>query len=147
MLLHQDRLGTNTKHKGSFSSKQLAAHTGTSRAEFRTRFPRAPAAFARVFSSSSAERTAAAAARTGNETHTRDASDKTHRTHAPGKSTVVSIANGWLRYLPHAEHFTGPRANEQYEVLQSTFEAGAAEELIRQALALQQALESEPKPR
>lgn len=58
-----------------------------------------------------------------------------------GFARVVSIGNGWLRYLPHAEHFAVPRANEQYEVLQSTFEPAAAEALIEQALALQLTLQ------
>jgi len=53
---------------------------------------------------------------------------------------VVSIANGWLRYLPHPDHFAAPRATEQYEILQSTFVEGAAEDLLRTGLALRERL-------
>lgn len=43
----------------------------------------------------------------------------------------LSIANGWLRYLPHPEHFELPGANQQYEVLNSVFPADAAQRLLR----------------
>jgi hypothetical protein len=43
---------------------------------------------------------------------------------------VVGIANGWLRYLPHASDLAHPRAHQHYEVLQSTFAPGACEALL-----------------
>jgi hypothetical protein len=43
---------------------------------------------------------------------------------------VCGIANGWLRYLPHADDFAHPRAGEHYEVLMSTFAPGACERLL-----------------
>jgi hypothetical protein len=43
----------------------------------------------------------------------------------------LSIANGWLRYLPHPEHFELPRAHEQYEVLNSVFPADTARRLLQ----------------
>lgn len=49
---------------------------------------------------------------------------------------VVSIANGWLRYLPHADHFASDRAEERYEILQSTFEPDAATRLIEAGVGL-----------
>jgi hypothetical protein len=42
----------------------------------------------------------------------------------------LSIANGWLRYLPHPDHFELPHADEQYEVLNSVFPAEAAGRLL-----------------
>ena len=42
----------------------------------------------------------------------------------------LSIANGWLRYLPHPDHFDLPDANQQYEVLNSVFPADAARRLL-----------------
>jgi hypothetical protein len=47
---------------------------------------------------------------------------------APG--AVVSIANGWLRYLPHPRNFTEPDAGEKYEILMSTFAPDAALRLL-----------------
>ena len=43
---------------------------------------------------------------------------------------VVGIANGWLRYLPHATDLAHPLAHQHYEVLQSTFAPGACEALL-----------------
>ena len=43
---------------------------------------------------------------------------------------VCGIANGWLRYLPHADDFAHPRAGEHYEVLMSTFAPEACERLL-----------------
>jgi hypothetical protein len=45
-------------------------------------------------------------------------------------AAVLSIANGWLRYLPHAEDFSAPQAALGYEVLSSTFVPEAAEQLL-----------------
>ena len=42
----------------------------------------------------------------------------------------LSIANGWLRYLPHPDHFELPQAHQQYEVLNSVFPADAARRLL-----------------
>ena len=47
---------------------------------------------------------------------------------APG--AVVSIANGWLRYLPHPCNFAEPDAGEKYEILMSTFAPDAALRLL-----------------
>jgi hypothetical protein len=47
-----------------------------------------------------------------------------------GPSAVLAIANGWLRYLPHARDFSDPNANRGYEVLTSTFEPEAAAQLL-----------------
>jgi hypothetical protein len=60
-----------------------------------------------------------------------------------GHARVVSIANGWLRYLPHASHFVEPHAVEKYEVLQSTFEPDAAATLLESALALKEEMLNE----
>jgi len=49
---------------------------------------------------------------------------------------LVSIANGWLRYLPHGRNFDEPQAHQRYEILQSTFERDAAERLLGEAQAL-----------
>ncbi len=43
---------------------------------------------------------------------------------------VVGIANGWLRYLPHADDLAHPRAHQHYEVVSSLFAADAAEKLL-----------------
>lgn len=47
-----------------------------------------------------------------------------------GRAGVVGIANGWLRYLPHAEDLAHPEAALHYEVLESILAAGAAEQLL-----------------
>jgi len=49
---------------------------------------------------------------------------------------VVSIANGWLRYLPHPRNFAEPDAEHAYEVLMSTFGPDAATHLLDAADAL-----------
>jgi hypothetical protein len=49
---------------------------------------------------------------------------------------LVSIANGWLRYLPHPRNFASPGAHQRYEILQSTFVPEAAERLLGEAEAL-----------
>ncbi len=43
---------------------------------------------------------------------------------------VLSIANGWLRYLPHARNYTEAEADRHYEVLMSTFVPDAASRLL-----------------
>ncbi len=43
---------------------------------------------------------------------------------------VIGIANGWLRYLPHAADLEHPRAHQHYEVLQSLLAPGACEVLL-----------------
>jgi hypothetical protein len=43
---------------------------------------------------------------------------------------VAGIANGWLRYLPHADDLAHPQATEHYEVLQSIVAPGACEQLL-----------------
>jgi len=43
---------------------------------------------------------------------------------------LCGIANGWLRYLPHARDLAHPRAEQHYEVLQSLLAPGAAERLL-----------------
>ncbi|MCP3984198.1 MAG: hypothetical protein GY723_07400 [bacterium] len=55
-------------------------------------------------------------------------------------AAVLSIAGGWLRYLPHTRNFEEPGAHLAYEVLQSTFVPEAAEQL----LALGASLDREP---
>ncbi|MCZ6784796.1 MAG: neutral/alkaline non-lysosomal ceramidase N-terminal domain-containing protein [Proteobacteria bacterium] len=51
-------------------------------------------------------------------------------------ASVVSIANGWLRYLPHHSHFAEPRADQRYEILQSTFVPSSAGRLLEAGLDL-----------
>jgi hypothetical protein len=55
-------------------------------------------------------------------------------------AAVVSIANGWMRYLPHRSNFEEPDAHVKYEILQSTFPPHAAERLIDAGLSLAQGL-------
>ena len=52
---------------------------------------------------------------------------------------VIGIANGWLRYLPHASDLSHPDAECHYEVLQSLLAPGACEALLAagEALALE----------
>jgi hypothetical protein len=45
-------------------------------------------------------------------------------------AAVLSIANGWLRYLPHPDEFAEPHADQGYEVLTSTFVPEAASRLL-----------------
>ena len=42
----------------------------------------------------------------------------------------MSIANGWLRYLPSGAHFESSNAHHGYEVLQSTLVPEAATRLL-----------------
>jgi hypothetical protein len=60
-----------------------------------------------------------------------------------GPGAIVSIANGWLRYLPHADHFVEPDAEQRYEILNSTFVPEAANLLVRTGLELRAKLTSE----
>jgi hypothetical protein len=53
---------------------------------------------------------------------------------APG--AVVSIANGWFRYLPHALNFAEPEAELRYEIAMSTFVPDAASRMIDAGVAL-----------
>jgi hypothetical protein len=61
----------------------------------------------------------------------------------PPPAALLSIANGWLRYLPHERHFRAPGAERHYEVLMSTFEADAATRLLDEAERLERALAAE----
>lgn len=45
-------------------------------------------------------------------------------------ASVLGIANGWLRYLPHPRNFEAPGAEQSYEVLMSTLVPDAAERLL-----------------
>ena len=45
-------------------------------------------------------------------------------------AAVLSIANGWLRYLPHPQNFQEENAHHFYEVLMSTLVPDAAERLL-----------------
>ena len=45
-------------------------------------------------------------------------------------AAVLSIANGWMRYLPHPDDFAEPGAHQGYEVLTSTFVPEAARRLL-----------------
>ena len=55
-------------------------------------------------------------------------------------AALLSIANGWLRYLPHASNFAEPAAHTHYEVLMSTFQPDAAKRLLDEAERLDRAL-------
>jgi hypothetical protein len=58
-------------------------------------------------------------------------------------AALLSIANGWLRYLPHERNFREPGAHRHYEVLMSTFEADAASRLLDEAERLERSLAAE----
>jgi len=57
-------------------------------------------------------------------------------------ASLVGIANGWLRYLPHPRNFQEPGAHRHYEILMSTLEPPAAELLVREGLRLDRALDA-----
>jgi hypothetical protein len=57
---------------------------------------------------------------------------------APG--AIVSIANGWLRYLPHPRNFAEPDADLRYEIAMSTFEPDAATRLLDAGTTLREQL-------
>ena len=60
----------------------------------------------------------------------------------PGRiGAVIGIANGWLRYLPHAADLSHPRAHWHYEVLQSLLAPGACEALLGAGEELARALD------
>jgi hypothetical protein len=63
---------------------------------------------------------------------------KRRRGGAPG--AIVSIANGWLRYLPHPRDFAEPDADLRYEVAMSTFEPDAALRLLEAGARLRDRL-------
>ena len=56
-------------------------------------------------------------------------------------ASVISIANGWMRYLPHEMNFDEPLAEQKYEILQSTFVPQAATVLLEAAVSLAANLE------
>jgi len=58
-------------------------------------------------------------------------------------AALLSIANGWLRYLPHERGFSEPGAHRHYEVLMSTFAADAATRLLDAAERLDRRLGAE----
>ncbi len=58
-------------------------------------------------------------------------------------AAVASIANGWLRYLPHPANFAEPGAEESYEVLMSTLVPEAATRLLDAAQQLDAELAAE----
>ena len=60
-----------------------------------------------------------------------------------GPAALLSIANGWLRYLPHERNFDEPGAHTHYEVLMSTFETHAATRLLEAAERLERRLGAE----
>jgi hypothetical protein len=51
-------------------------------------------------------------------------------------AALVSIANGWLRYLPHERHFEEDGAEHRYEILQSTLSPEASRRLLDAAEGL-----------
>jgi hypothetical protein len=61
---------------------------------------------------------------------------------AGGPASVVGIANGWIRYLPHPEDFRDPDAHLKYEILQSTLVPEAATRLLDEAESLASGLAS-----
>jgi hypothetical protein len=46
------------------------------------------------------------------------------------RGLVVSIANGWLRYLPHPRDLAHPESHQHYEVLSSLLAPGSCEKLL-----------------
>jgi hypothetical protein len=55
-------------------------------------------------------------------------------------AALISIANGWMRYLPHARNFEEPEAETKYEILMSTLVSDAAERLLARAESLARGL-------
>ncbi len=64
------------------------------------------------------------------EPTTRVGLDWASRSKPDGIGCVVGIANGWLRYLPHADDLAHPCSHEHYEVLSSLFAPSACERLL-----------------
>lgn len=58
-------------------------------------------------------------------------------------AAVVSIANGWLRYLPHSKSYAEPGARERYEILQAALAEEAAERLLQAGEGLERELSRE----
>jgi hypothetical protein len=65
---------------------------------------------------------------------------------APAPAALLSIANGWLRYLPHEKSFTEPAAERRYEVMMSTFQPDASRLLLDEAERLERGLAAELGP-
>lgn len=57
---------------------------------------------------------------------------------------VLSIANGWLRYLPHPDEFDEPGSERAYEILMSTFEPDAARRLLASGVQLAAEIPASP---
>ncbi len=55
---------------------------------------------------------------------------------------VVSIANGWIRYLPHASDFADAGSEAAYEILMSTLVPDAAQHLLEAGEALRAEIET-----
>ena len=53
---------------------------------------------------------------------------------------VVSIANGWMRYLPSAAHYHEPDAAFHYEILNATLAPEADQALVSAGLGLRSEL-------
>lgn len=65
----------------------------------------------------------------------------------PGEAAVlVSIANGWLRYLPHERHFEEEAAEQRYEILQSTLVPDASRRLLQASEALAREMGAAGRP-
>ncbi|MGH0036722.1 MAG: neutral/alkaline non-lysosomal ceramidase N-terminal domain-containing protein [Myxococcota bacterium] len=58
-------------------------------------------------------------------------------------AVLVSIANGWLRYLPHERHFAEPGAEQRYEILQSTLVPAASRLLLDVAEGLARRMQAD----
>lgn len=54
-----------------------------------------------------------------------------------GDAAVLSIANGWLRYLPHPRNFAEPGAHRAYEIVMSSLVPDAATRLLDAGQRLQ----------
>lgn len=57
-------------------------------------------------------------------------------------AAVIGIANGWMRYLPHARNFEEPEAHQKYEILQSTLQPDASDRLLAAAERLARRLDA-----
>lgn len=55
-------------------------------------------------------------------------------------ASVLGIANGWMRYLPHEKNFEEPDAHMKYEILQSTLVPDASTRLLDAAETLARGL-------
>ena len=53
------------------------------------------------------------------------------------QAAILSIGNGWIRYLPHAQDFEEPPGEKGYEVLNSTFVPEGAELLLERGRQLE----------